>query len=76
MKKRSVVLNGHGTSVTLEDEFWAALKVIAAAKGESMRLIICSIDDKRTPEDNLSSLIRLFVLRWYQEEHRRLKGFD
>lgn len=67
MKKRSVLLKGHSTSVTLEDDFWQALKYIAVKKNTSMRALISIVDDNRLPEDNLSSCIRLFILKWYQD---------
>ncbi|MBX9977168.1 MAG: ribbon-helix-helix domain-containing protein [Alphaproteobacteria bacterium] len=66
MKKRSVVLNGHGTSVTLEDAFWDALKTIATGKNISLNTLITTIDAARNPGDNLSSHIRIYILKWYQ----------
>ena len=58
--KRSVVIAGHATSVSLETEFWEALHEIAAARPVSINTLIAEIDDRRT--GNLSSAIRLFVL--------------
>lgn len=60
MKKRSVKIAGHATSVTLEDEFWEALGAIAARRGVSLNQIIAEIDSARS--GNLSSAIRVFVL--------------
>lgn len=60
MKKRSVKIAGHATSVTLEDEFWEALGAIAARRGVSLNQIIAEIDSGRS--GNLSSAIRVFVL--------------
>ncbi|MCL4679487.1 MAG: ribbon-helix-helix domain-containing protein [Alphaproteobacteria bacterium] len=60
MKKRSVKIAGHATSVTLEDEFWEALGEIAARRGVSLNQIIAEIDSGRS--GNLSSAIRVFVL--------------
>lgn len=65
MKKRSVKIAGHATSVTLEDEFWAALTDIAARRGQSLNQIIAEIDTGRS--GNLSSAIRVFVLRSLSE---------
>lgn len=62
--KRSVSINGHSTSVTLEDAFWAALKEISEVRRLSMSAIIADID-RRQPE-NLSSAIRVFVLEHYK----------
>ncbi len=59
-------MSGHSTSVTLEDEFWAALKDIAKTENCSVRSIISIIDKNRSPDHNLSSLVRLYILKWYQ----------
>lgn len=66
MKKRSVTIAGHATSVTLEDEFWEALGEIAQARGQSLNQIITEIDAERSG-GNLSSAIRVFVLRAVRE---------
>jgi predicted DNA-binding ribbon-helix-helix protein len=63
--KRSVVLAGHKTSVSLEDAFWEALKDIAKNKRVTLSEVICGIDVERE-HANLSSAIRLFVLNHYQ----------
>ena len=63
-KKRSVVIAGHKTSVSLEPEFWDALKEIAAARAVSVNQIVRDIDSDH--EGNLSSAIRLYVLRHYR----------
>ncbi len=60
IRKRSVVIAGHATSVSVEPEFWEALREIAAARAVSVTQLIAEIDDSRT--GNLSSAIRLFVL--------------
>jgi len=64
VRKRSVVIAGHRTSVSLEGEFWRALGEIAAARGISLNRLVNEIDRQRT--GNLSSAIRLFVLRELQ----------
>ena len=61
MRKRSVVLHGHATSVSLEDEYWAELKRMAAESGVSLAALIDQIDAGR-PSANLSSALRLAVL--------------
>jgi predicted DNA-binding ribbon-helix-helix protein len=58
--KRSIVIAGHKTSVSLENGFWDGLKVIAAERDMTLSDIVASIDDGRTA-GNLSSAIRLFV---------------
>ncbi|MBY0256945.1 ribbon-helix-helix domain-containing protein [Methylobacterium sp.] len=59
--KRSVMIAGHRTSVSLEDPFWEALRAIAAARGQSVQALIGVIDAGREGQ-NLSSAIRVFVL--------------
>ncbi len=61
LRKRSVRISGHATSVSLEEEFWSALKTISAARGLSMNALIGELDRERT--GNLSSAIRVYVLR-------------
>ena len=61
IRKHSVVLSGHATSFCLEDEFWAALKEIAATKGIALRQLLMQIDNTHT--GNLSSAIRVYVLK-------------
>lgn len=63
--KRSIVVEGHKTSVSLEDEFWNALKEIAAERRETLSELVGHIDKDRT-QGNLSSSIRLFVLDHYR----------
>ncbi|MGE5147702.1 MAG: ribbon-helix-helix domain-containing protein [Candidatus Eiseniibacteriota bacterium] len=59
--KRSVIVAGHRTSVSLEPEFWNALKEIAERRGLSINKLIGEIDRERS--GNLSSTIRVYVLR-------------
>ena len=59
--KRSIVVAGHKTSVSLEDDFWKALKEIATGRDVTLSELVASIDKGRR-EGNLSSAIRLFVL--------------
>lgn len=63
--KRSIVIAGHKTSVSLEDEFWTGLKEIAAARQQTLSDLVASIDTRRAG-GNLSSAIRLFVLNHYR----------
>ena len=64
--KRSILLGGRNTSVSLEDEFWSALKEIAAARNMTVSHLVATIDRGRD-QVNLSSTLRLFVLRWFRE---------
>jgi predicted DNA-binding ribbon-helix-helix protein len=59
--KRSIVIDGHKTSVSLEDAFWTTLKDIAHAESVAVSKIVADIDKKRKL-GNLSSAVRLFVL--------------
>ena len=68
--KRSIVLAGHKTSVSLEDPFWEGLKEIAKAKRQSLSELVSGIDTDRE-HANLSSAIRLFVLNHYQTQAAR-----
>jgi predicted DNA-binding ribbon-helix-helix protein len=62
--KHSVKIAGHATSVSLEEEFWAALRQIAAKRGTSLANLIATVDERRA--GNLSSGLRLLVLESYR----------
>ena len=64
--KRSIVLAGHKTSVSLEDEFWRGLKEIAGKRLMSLSTLVDTIDAQRQQGSNLSSALRLFVLNHYR----------
>ena len=63
--KRSIVLAGHKTSVSLEEPFYRALKDIAASRRVRLSDLIARVDTERE-NGNLSSAIRMFVLNHYQ----------
>jgi predicted DNA-binding ribbon-helix-helix protein len=63
--KRSIVIAGHKTSVSLEDAFWQGLKEIAGGRAMTLSELVASIDTDRR-HGNLSSAIRLFVLDHYR----------
>lgn len=65
--KRSIVIAGHKTSVSLEDAFWSGLKDIAASRNVTLSDLVGSIDADRR-QGNLSSAIRLFVLDYYRSQ--------
>ena len=67
--KRSIVINGHKTSVSLEDAFWTDLKRIALAKQVTLSELVTKVDGARE-QNNLSSAIRLFVLHHFREDKR------
>jgi predicted DNA-binding ribbon-helix-helix protein len=64
LRKRSFRLAGHRTSVALEQEFWAALEAVAAARGSSLAGLVASVDASRAePTMPLASALRLYALR-------------
>ncbi len=64
MKKYSVCLFGHFTSITIEDEFFDTLKKIAKQENKSIANIIQEIDKNRDLKNNLSSSIRIYILNY------------
>ena len=60
MKKHSITLNGHRTSISLEDEFWIELQNLAASDNRALQDLVQDIDRNRS--GNLSSALRLYVL--------------
>ncbi len=64
IRKRSVKLAGHSTSVSVEDEFWEVLKTLAQSQSMTVSDLLTRIDADRP--GNLSSAIRLYVLKSYQ----------
>ena len=60
MKKRSITIQGHRTSVSLEEPFWIFLRAIAAQRGLSLASLVQMVDQERN--GSLSSALRLFVL--------------
>ena len=68
-KKRSLTLQGHRTSVTLEDRFWRAFCDIGQKEGKSINQLAIEIDLTRDPEtEGLASAIRDFVLKYYMDK--------
>jgi predicted DNA-binding ribbon-helix-helix protein len=65
VKKRSVVIAGHTTSVTLEDPFWNALKAQSAKEGIALGALIDRVDQMR--QVSLSSALRLYVLHLLEQ---------
>jgi predicted DNA-binding ribbon-helix-helix protein len=65
--KRSIVVAGHKTSVSLEDAFWNGLKEIAGRRDITLSDLVAAIDAQRH-HGNLSSAIRLFVLEFYRQQ--------
>lgn len=74
MRKRSVNIHGHQTSISMEKEFWDVLKDIAERENLSINKLIAKIDDSRQgsleERNNLSSAIRIYVLKSLTETTR------
>jgi predicted DNA-binding ribbon-helix-helix protein len=70
--KRSITMAGHKTSISLEDDFWNAVREIAAKREVTLSGLLMKIENERQHR-NLSSAIRLFVLDHYRgiAEHKR-----
>ncbi len=66
--KRSVVLNGHKTSVSLENEFWEGLREIAETQKTNLSNLVRQVDRDRG-DGNLSSAIRVYVFKHFHAEH-------
>ena len=62
MKKHSLTLAGHRTSVSLEPEFWQAFRVLAEKRGLALNELARQIDEGRDPSTGLASAIRLEIL--------------
>ncbi|MDE6250049.1 MAG: ribbon-helix-helix domain-containing protein [Alphaproteobacteria bacterium] len=68
MKKISLSLSGHQTSITIEDEFAAELRAIATRRNTSVAAIVSDIDDTRGADTNLSSAVRVWILNAVKSE--------
>ena len=73
--KRSVVLDGHKSSVSLEDAFWMGLKEIACTRLVTLSSLVTSIDAQRQ-QGNLSSALRLYVLEFYRSQVPATDGWE
>ena len=65
--KRSIVISGHKTSVSLEDDFWNGLKQIGRENKTTISGLVANIDVQRL-HNNLSSAIRVFVLHHFRSQ--------
>jgi len=63
--KRSIVVAGHKTSVSLEEAFWTSMKEISASRSMTLSDLVSEIDKGRK-QGNLSSAIRLYVLDYFR----------
>ncbi len=67
IQKRSLKINGHPTSISLEEPFWSMLKDIAAAQNKPFNQLASEIDEKRGSA-NLSSALRVYVLEYLKSQ--------
>jgi predicted DNA-binding ribbon-helix-helix protein len=65
LRKRSINLSGHATSLALEPEFWAVLETMATARSQSLAALIVSLDETRADRP-LASACRVAALKWAQ----------
>ena len=72
--KHSVLVSGHKTSITLEDEFWNSLQEIADERCKTVSRLITSIDARRKEFANLSSATRMYILHHYRNQVKRRGG--
>lgn len=69
VRKHSVSIRGHRTSFSLEQPFLDELRTIAAARGLTLAALIAAVDEDRPRDANLSSALRIFVLREAKRGH-------
>lgn len=72
--KRSIVIEGHKTSISIEDIFWNSLKEIARDRAMTLSKLVASIDAGRVAGSNLSSAIRVYVLDRFRTQVHTLLG--
>ena len=66
LKKKSITIKKHRTSLSLEKEFWDALKIIATEQNCSMEKLVTKIDSNR--KNSLASSIRVYLLKFYMKD--------
>ena len=73
IKKRSILLFSHATSIALEPQFWDELKLIATEQGKSLTALIEEIDQSRMIPNNLSASLRAFILKNLRDKVNQLE---
>ncbi|MCO4316004.1 ribbon-helix-helix domain-containing protein [Phyllobacterium sp. 21LDTY02-6] len=73
VRKRSVTINGHRTSFSLEDPFYDIIIAIARQRQATLAQIIAEVDAERSPSSNLSSALRIHALEWVMNGPRAEK---
>ena len=66
LRKRSVLISGHQTSISIEDAFWIELKSICERERKSLNQIATEVDERRS--GNLSSALRVFILNYKAQD--------
>ena len=74
--KHSFTIRGHRTSISLEAQFWDALREIAAQRGISIGALVAEIDAARSDDTGLSTLLRLHILEHYRQQVLRPPAAD
>jgi predicted DNA-binding ribbon-helix-helix protein len=72
--KRSIILDGHKTSISIEESFWVALKEIAHDSGTTLSKLVGSIRANRAAGSNLSSAIRVHILELFRAQLSNLES--
>ncbi len=62
VRKRSIIIDGHKTSISMEEPFWQALRDIARQRGLNLSALVGSIKAARAENSNLSSAVRVHIL--------------
>jgi len=72
LRKRSVTIDGHRTSISLEDAFWRELTALAQGRQLSLNGLVAEIDHARGTDGNLSSALRVYVLEQLRQKISRV----
>ncbi|GAN69620.1 ribbon-helix-helix domain-containing protein [Acetobacter orleanensis] len=68
LRKRSLILSGHDTSVALEPEFWLVLEDMARHHRDPLPVMVARLDTERRPVQSLASFLRVQALLWLQKQ--------
>ncbi|KXV17813.1 hypothetical protein AD933_04025 [Acetobacter malorum] len=69
LRKRSLILSGHDTSVALEPEFWQVLEDMARDHDQPLPVLVAQLDTERRPIQSLASFLRVQALLWLQKQN-------
>lgn len=72
LRKRSLILAGHDTSVALEPAFWSVLEDMITHQKVTLAQLVTQVDATRAPDQSLASALRVTALEWLQQP----KGSD